>query len=134
MAFVGFWMYTKLVYHDSMPLYRHLRGAHLLFSLTGMLWVEGEAPYWFVVPLVLNSTRIELYNIRFNFWYVVMYLVKNSAIALNFHWAYTEKYSGAYVVSVLLMDLMHWLMWELRVRYRDLEVVDYLSVRVFRER
>ena len=132
-AFVGFWIYYKFIYHSLFPLYKHIRAAHLLYSLTGLLWIQGKASYWIAFLLLLNSTRIELYNISIhpnNTIYVLLHLIKNSPIVLLFHWAHSLGYSGAFTVSVLTMDVMALLMWEAKMRHWDLKFTTYLDIHV----
>lgn len=130
-SFVGFLVYFKYVYHDLIPMHDHIRSAHLLFSLLGLVWVPGNASYLFMFILLFNSTRIELYHVRWhrnNIPYMLFHLVKNLPIALNFHWAHVNNYSGAYTVAILLMDVIAWVLYETRRRG---DLGDYLSLRVY---
>ena len=130
-SFLGFWLYFKYVYHDLIPTREHVRSAHLLFSLLDFVWVRGNASYFFMFILWFNSTRIELYHVRWhwnNLPFMLFHLVKNLPIALNFHWAHVNNFSGAYTVAILVMDVIAWVLYETRRRG---DLGDYLSVRVY---
>lgn len=130
-AFLGFWMYQKLIYYDKLFVNTQLRAAHILFAFTGLLWLPNNAPAWTIVPLILNSTRIELFNLTFhvnNTVYFLLHVLKNMPIALCFYWTHSHNHSGAYVVSILFMDLLSLILWELKTCHRKHIITKYLSI------
>lgn len=134
LRYCAFWVYHKFIYHDNKPIHWHLVAAHILFSLTGMMWIRGNVNYWMVVPLLVNCTRIELHTLSYrwnNVGYFILHLVKNIPIWLNFNWAHSLGYSGAYVISILYMDTIAWILYEIRVTtsyYQRLSYTNYLTI------
>ena len=114
-----FWVYTKLIYHKSVVDERHLIAAHLVFTvLNTIIWglPTPNLPYWVVVPLLLNSTRIELWYDSImvhsnNLGYAQLMTVKNAMVIIPvFHCADKVNYNSGIVLSILVMDIMHWIL------------------------
>ena len=133
-SFIGFWLYQKLIYYDQLFVFAQLRAAHALFSLSAILWLPGKTPVWVIVPLILNSTRIELFNISIcveNIWPFFLYVMKNIPIAICFVWAHSLNYSTSYVVSVLFIDFISTKLWEYRIYHlyhNTFTTTHYLSI------
>ena len=133
LTYFAFWVYHKFIYYENKPIYNHMVAAHLMFSLTGLLWVPGNAEYWMVIPLLINCTRIEMYyHPHHTALYFMFHMMKNIPIWLNFHWAHSEGYSGAYVVSILAMDTIAWILHELRVAISPTTYTNYLTIPTLR--
>ncbi len=118
-SFLMFWLYTKLIYHKSVVEHRHLIAAHFIFIVINpILWdlPTSNLPYWVVVPLLLNSTRIELWYESLmihanNLGYAQLITLKNAIpIVWVFHCADKVNYNSGVVMSIVLMDVMHWVM------------------------
>jgi hypothetical protein len=118
-SFALFWAYTKLIYHKSVVDKHHLIAAHFTFTvLNTMLWglPIPNLPYWVVVPMLLNSTRIELWYDSImvhvnNLGYAQLITLKNAiAIIPLFHCADKVNYNSGVIMSVIVMDIMHWVM------------------------
>ncbi len=133
-AFLAFWVYHKFIYYDNKPMHKHIIAAHLLFTATGLFGIPGNVNYWLVIPLLINCTRIELYTLPLhtnNVGYFVLHVLKNIPIWLMFHIAHSRGYSGAYLISILTMDTIAWVLYEIRVTtsyHRQLSYTTYLTI------
>ena len=133
-AFLGFWMYQKLIYYDKLFVNTQLRAAHIMFAFTGILWIPNNAPVWTIVPIILNSTRIELFNLAIhvnNATYFLLHVLKNMPIVLCFYWTHSHNHSAAYVVSILFMDFLSLILFELKTYHRKYTITKYLSIDTF---
>ena len=139
-----FWLYTKLIYHKARPFHRSLVAAHAMFAaLNTILWdlKSYNIPYWVIIPIITNSTRIELLyeslmihanNIPFA---LLTYLKNTIFISLIFAWASAARINV--VISILSMDVIHFLLdgFALKRHWTNKRVVksSYLSIRTIKE-
>jgi hypothetical protein len=136
LTYFAFFGYQKLIYYKNKPIHEHLVSAHLMFTATGLFWVPGNINYWLVIPLLVNCTRIEMYyeSLAYhwnNIGYFIVHVVKNLPIWLMFHIAHWEGYSGAYLISILIMDTMAWVLWQIKVitaYHNKLSTTNYLTL------
>lgn len=136
-----FWMYTKLIYHKARPIHRSLVAAHAMFAaINTILWdlKSYNMPYWVIIPIIANSTRIELFyeslmihanNIPFA---LLTYLKNTIIISLIFAWASAAGMNTSLIISILSMDVIHFLLHGLHWKKRVFKS-SYLSIRTLKE-
>jgi len=124
LAFFFFWLYAKIIYHRSRVDKRHLILAHFMFSSLNAIFYSMPSfnlPYWVVVPLLLNSTRIELWFESLmihmnNLGYAQITTLKNALFLIPlFHWADKLNCNATFVLNVLGMDVLHFVLYEIRL-------------------
>ena len=118
-AFCLFWAYSKLIYHKEVPDKRQLMTSHLMFCALNTIFYRLPSfnlPYWVIVPLLLNSTRIELWWESLmihanNLVYAQMKTLKNAIFMVClFHCADKYNFNASFVVNILAMDMIHFML------------------------
>ena len=122
-SFGLFWLYSKLIYSKSVVFHRGLIVSHIMFSaMNSILWSlpSMNLPYWVVIPLMLNSTRIELWYESLmihanNLAYAQVITVKNALpIVWMFHCSNKAGVNASFVLSILIMDIIHFMLWSFK--------------------
>ena len=119
-SFCLYFLYTMLIY-SKVPSSLKI---HFMYSaVNAILWglPSYDLPYWVLLPLVFNSTRIELCNCRLmvhanNVPFALLKLLKNSlVITFLFHLSRHAKMSASLVLSILSIDIIQAISWEIKV-------------------
>ena len=119
-SFCLYFVYTMLIY-NKVP---DSANIHFMYSaVNAILWgmPSYDLPYWALVPLVFNSTRIELCNCRLmvhanNLPFALLKLLKNFLlISFLFYLSRYTKMSATLVLSILTIDIIQAIRWEIKV-------------------
>ena len=119
-SFCLYFVYTMLIY-NKVP---DSANIHFMYSaVNAILWgmPSYDLPYWALVPLVLNSTRIELCYGRLmihanNVPYALLKLLKNFLlITFLFYMSRYLQMSATLVLSLLTIDIIQAIRWEIKV-------------------
>ena len=133
-----FWVYTRLIYHKARPMHTTLVAAHAMFAaINTIMWERQNMPYWVIIPIIANSTRIELLYESLaihtnNIPFALLILLKNTIVILTLRGMHTSL-----VTSILSMDVIHFILdgVALKRHWTNKRVVksSYLSIRTIKE-
>lgn len=129
-SFILYLVYSRLIYSKAKTGGPEV---HCMFSaINAIFWgfPSYNLPYWVLLPLVLNSTRLELWfdSIMIhsnNVAFAVLKCIKNFIpMSVMFYFASTLKANASFVLSILTIDIIYTILWAIKLneayfRYSD---------------